>query len=261
MTDDTGRGNLDTPLETTRRFESACNLAFQDKTLLRRALTHRSFVNESRDFLQADNERLEFLGDAVLDFVTGEYLYHRFPEMAEGALTSLRSALVRRETLARFATRLSLGDYLLLGRGEADTGGRTRPAILCAGFEALVGALYLDQDLGAVKGLLLPLLEPVLPSLAEAAANKDAKSRLQEWSQSELQTTPRYQTVGEEGPDHAKIFTVQVTLNGQVWGTGSGSSKRRASQEAAANALKNLRASQAAVTPARNGLDPSRPAG
>jgi ribonuclease-3 len=223
-------------LQAALRFEADTGLVFHDKTLLQRALTHRSFINETRDFLLADNERLEFLGDAVLDFVIGEYLYNRFPEMREGALTNLRAALVRQETLASLATDLDLGSYLLLGRGEADSGGRERPATLCAGFEAIVGALYLDQGLTAVQGLLMPMVDPILPGLVAQAKEKDAKSRLQEWSQGTLQATPRYETVSESGPDHAKIFTVEVVINDEVYGVGQGHSKQKASQEAAARA-------------------------
>jgi ribonuclease-3 len=231
-------------MEMALRFEAASGLRFYDKTLLQRALTHRSYINESRLFLEADNERLEFLGDAVIDFIVGEYLYHRFPEMREGALTNLRAALVREETLAIFGRELDLGRYLTLGRGESDSGGRDRSAILCAGFEALIGALFLDQDLDAVKELLFPLIEPVLPELAAAAAAKDAKSRLQEWSQSQFRSTPRYHTESEDGPEHAKLFTVQVIIKGQVWGVGHGKSKQSASQEAATDALRHVEAQQ-----------------
>lgn len=238
------RANGHLPMEMAARFEAASGLRFYDKTLLQRALTHRSYINESRLFLEADNERLEFLGDAVIDFIVGEYLYHRYPEMREGALTNLRAALVREETLAIFGREINLGRFLLLGRGEADSGGRDRSAILCAGFEALVGALYLDQDLDAVKELLFPLVEPVLPELAAAAAAKDAKSRLQEWSQSLFRSTPRYQTHREDGPEHAKLFTVQVFIKSNVWGVGHGKSKQVASQEAANDALRYVEAHQ-----------------
>ncbi|MBC8262746.1 MAG: ribonuclease 3, partial [Anaerolineales bacterium] len=132
------------------QLEKTLGITFNDKSLLQRALTHRSYINENPDHPLSDNERLEFLGDAVLDFLTAKYLYNRFPEMAEGQLTSLRAALVKRETLAHFATVLNLGPYLLLSRGEAESGGRKRQALLCATFEALVGAILLDQGLQAV---------------------------------------------------------------------------------------------------------------
>lgn len=237
MTNDS-RAQADGPLlDALRRFEESTGVLFRDKTLLQRALTHRSYVNESRLFLQADNERLEFLGDAVIDFVIGEHLYHRFPEMREGNLTNLRAALVREETLAEFARELNLGEFLQLGRGEADSGGRERPGILCASFEAVVGALFLDQGAHAVKQLIFPLVEPVLPDLVEAAAAKDAKSRLQEWSQSEFRETPRYHTLAQAGPDHDKLFTVAVMIGDAPWGIGQGRSKQQASQFAAAHAL------------------------
>ena len=231
-------------LEAAHRFEAASGLTFRDKTLLQRALTHRSYLNETRYLLQADNERLEFLGDAVLDFIVGEYLYNRFPEMREGMLTNLRAALVREETLALFAVQLNLGHHLVMGRGEAESGGRERPATLCASFEALVGALYLDQDLEAVKALLFPLVEPALPQFVDIAAYKDAKSRLQEWSQNTFRATPRYQTAQANGPDHDKQFTVHAVIDGHVWGIGQGKSKQVASMAAAAHALEYAEAHQ-----------------
>lgn len=231
-------------LEAAQRFEQVSGLTFRDKTLLQRALTHRSYLNETRYLLQADNERLEFLGDAVLDFIVGEYLYHRFPEMREGMLTNLRATLVREETLASFALDLDLGRHLLMGRGEAESGGRERPATLCAAFEALVGALYLDQDLEAVKELLFSLVEPALPEFVDIAAFKDAKSRLQEWSQNTFRATPRYHTASANGPDHDKQFTVHAVIQGHVWGIGYGRSKQTASQAAAASALLYVEAHQ-----------------
>jgi ribonuclease-3 len=226
--------------EAARRFEEASGLRFEDKTLLQRALTHRSYINESREFLLADNERLEFLGDAVLDFLVGEYLYNSFPEMREGQLTNLRAALVRQETLAQFAGQLDLGNYLIMGRGEDDMGGRQRPAILCGAFEALIGALYLDQGFIAVKRFMMSLVDPILPELVRWIEKKDAKSRLQELCQAHLHTTPQYRTATTEGPDHARLFTMHVLIDGEVWGTGQGPSKRIASQEAAASAIIRL---------------------
>ena len=224
-------------------LERKLGFAFADKSLLQRALTHRSYLNEHPLYPLEDNERLEFLGDAVLDFVTGEYLYHRFPEMAEGPLTNLRSALVRRETLARFAQSFGLGDYLQMGHGEVESGGRQRPATLCAAFEAVVGALYLDQGLGPVVALVEPLIGPEVGRTLKGNLDKDAKSRLQELAQGEMHSTPRYVTVAESGPDHAKEFIVQVTIEGVVYGQGSGPSKQRAAQAAARDALERFEAS------------------
>lgn len=227
-------------MATLSELEEALGLVFVDKTLLQRALTHRSYLNEHPDFPFEDNERLEFLGDAVLDFLAGEYLYHRFPELAEGPLTNLRSALVRRETLARFARHYRLGHYLLMGHGEAETGGRKRPATLCAAFEAVAGALYLDQGLAAVEHLLLPLVEPEVERIVQDSLDKDPKSQLQELAQGQMHATPRYRTVAEAGPDHAKEFSVQVAIGGVTYGQGTGASKQQAAQEAARKALELL---------------------
>jgi len=227
-------------------LENAIGLAFVDKSLLQRALVHRSYLNEHPEFGLEDNERLEFLGDAVLDFLIGEYLYHRFPELHEGPLTSLRSVLVRRDTLADFARHLSLGAHLMMGQGEASSGGRERPAILCAVFEALVGAVYLDRGLQTVRELLAPLIAPKVAQTLREQLDKDHKSRLQELTQSVLHHTPRYSTVEETGPEHAKTFTVQVTINGRPYGHGVGRSKQEAEQQAAQDALIHLESGGAA---------------
>lgn len=219
---------------------------FRDPSLLRRALTHRSFANEHPEEVLEDNERLEFLGDAVLDFIVAAFLYHRFPEMREGRLTSMRAALVRTETLARLAAEVGIDRELRLGRGEEGSGGRTRPPNLCAAFEAVVGALYLDQGLAAVQAWLEPMLGTVVERVLRAELDKDARSLLQEWSQARLGLTPVYRTVAAEGPDHAKAFTVQVSIGGQVVGEGSGRSKQAAARAAAEAAL--LRLAEAQIT-------------
>jgi len=221
-------------------LEESLGIVFGDKSLLTRALTHRSYLNEHPDAAFEDNERLEFLGDAVLDFLTAAYLYHRFPELAEGPLTSLRSALVRRDTLARFARQLHLDRYILMGHGEAEAGGRERPALLCAVFEALVGAVYLDQGIEAVQRLIRPLIEPEIVRIQQQHLDKDAKSLLQELAQGQLHHTPRYRTVAARGPEHAKEFTVQVSIGGKVYGEGRGPSKQQAAQAAARAAIKRL---------------------
>ena len=222
-------------------FEAVSGLRFRDHSLLQRALTHRSYLNEHPEFALEDNERLEFLGDAVLDFFVGEYLYHHFPEMREGRLTSLRAALVCEEALARFARALHLGDYLLMGHGEVESGGRKRPAILCATFEALIGALYLDQGMEAVDRFVRRLIEPEIARILAYDLDKDPKSLLQELSQGELQLTPTYRTVAVRGPDHAREFTVEALIGGRVYGRGVGRSKRAAAQEAAQQALQTLK--------------------
>jgi ribonuclease-3 len=221
-------------------FEKHSGISFNDKSLLTRALTHPSYLNEHPTDGLEDNQRLEFLGDAVLDFVSAELLYHRFPEASEGQLTRLRAALVRTETLARFARDHEVGPALQLGRGEQESGGRNRRTNLCAAFEALMGALYLDQGMGPVREYVLPLFEDALEDVISGDLDKDAKSRLQEWSQANLNTTPSYQTIGSRGPDHAKEFTVAVYLDGELTATGNGGSKQAAAQAAAAEALARL---------------------
>jgi ribonuclease-3 len=222
-------------------FEAVSGLTFRDHSLLQRALTHRSYLNEHPEFALEDNERLEFLGDAVLDFFIGEYLYHHFPEMREGRLTSLRAALVREETLSQFARALGLGDYLLMGHGEAENGGRKRPATLCAAFESLIGALYLDQGMEAVGKFMRRLIEPEVTRILTYDLDKDPKSLLQELSQGELQLTPAYRTVAVRGPDHAREFTVEAVIGGRVYGRGIGRSKRAAAQKSARQALRVLK--------------------
>ena len=221
--------------------EEILGLTFEDKTLLLRALTHRSYLNENPNFILEDNERLEFLGDAVLDFLTAEYLYHRFPEMREGDLTSLRAALVRTEALSRLARKIRLGRCLYLGHGEEAGGGRRRHAVLCGAFEALIGALYLDQDLSAVEAFVTPLLEPEVERILAKDLDKDPKSQLQELSQAELEITPHYRTVDESGPDHAKEFVVEAVIGNLTYGRGVGRSKQLAARAAAHAALVQLR--------------------
>lgn len=223
-------------------------LEFRDSVLLRRALTHRSYVNEHPELSIEDNERLEFLGDAVLDFVSGAWLYNRFPEADEGRLTSLRAALVKTEMLAEFALQLGLDRYLLLGKGEGESGGRKRTNVLADAFEAVVGAMYLDQGLDGVRLLVEPLFAPMLERIIEAELDRDAKSILQEWSQAEKGQTPRYRTTGAHGPDHARIFTVEVYIGSEVVGCGEGASKQAAAQAAAADAIRRLQV----VWPARS---------
>ncbi len=237
----------DDPFEIARAFQQHTGLTFANQSLIIRALTHRSSVNES-PFLIGDNERLEFLGDAVIGLVAAEFLYQRFPEKREGPLTAMRAYLVRKETLARFAREIDLNRHLLMGRGEVDSGGRERDSTLSSGFEAVVGALYLDQGMEAVKAFLIPFFRPELERLQTDQLTKDAKSRLQEWSQAELKETPSYVTIGATGPDHDREFTVEVRIGGRVYGTGSGKSKQQAAQAAAQDALEHLAAHQQQIT-------------
>jgi ribonuclease-3 len=225
-------------MTTLEQFQQRLDYSFRDLALLQRALTHRSYINENPQDAVEDNERLEFLGDAILDFVTGLLLYNRYPEMSEGRMTSMRAALVRTETLARLASYLGVGDVLRLGKGEDESGGRTRPANLCAAVEALTGAIFLDQGIDAVRKVIEPHFVPAADAILARDMDRDAKSLLQEWSQAALGHTPRYQTVRTEGPDHNRRFTVQVIIDGRMYGEGSGRSKQGAAQCAAEKALK-----------------------
>ena len=237
-------------MDDLRALEERLNVRFNDFSLLLRALTHRSFLNENADAVLQDNERLEFLGDAVLDFIVGAYLYDRFPELDEGELTSLRAALVRAETLAGFARTCHLGYYLRLGQGESESGGRERIPTLCAAFEAVIGALYLDQGLPAVEALVEPMIAPALAKIQADSLHKDARSEFQVWAQARFNITPRYEVVAAEGPDHDKTFTLRVLVGEEDWGSGQGRSKQSASQSAATAALERAMALEASETEA-----------
>ncbi len=220
-------------------FQQSFGISFRDPSLLLRALTHRSYRNEHPEALE-DNERLEFLGDAVLDFLVGAWLYNSYPEMSEGQLTRLRSALVGNNQLASFAQQINLGDMVLLGKGEAEGGGRKRAVLLGSMFEALIGALYLDQGVAGVQAFFEPFLARAVTQILNENSDLDAKSFLQEWSQSRGLGTPSYQLVSARGPDHSKIFEVEVQIAGKVYGKGEGPSKQIATKNAARSALKFL---------------------
>jgi ribonuclease III len=224
-------------LESASDLNRRLNLPFKNLSLLTRALTHRSYVNENPASLE-DNERLEFLGDAVLDFIVGAWAYNRFPEMPEGDLTRVRSAIVRNDQLANFSRRIGLGGALRLGRGEASSGGSERDTLLGSAFEALIGALYLEAGLGAVEAFVNPILDDVQGYILDEI--QDPKSRLQEWAQAEKMGTPQYVTVSARGPDHAKEFEVEVRIQGTPYGRGHGTSKGVAARIAAQTALEAL---------------------
>jgi ribonuclease-3 len=234
----------ETTEESAEAFAQRIGLGFNDRFLLMRALTHRSYLNEHPEALE-QNERLEFLGDAILDFLVGEWLYQRFPEMPEGDLTRMRSALVQTESLAAFARQIDLGRALRLGRGEAHSGARQRSPILCDAFEALVGAIYLDQGLGAVKSFIEPFMTQATEVLLTSKGLMDSKSRLQEWSQGRGFPAPQYETKDIHGPDHARVFEVEVKVQGKLLGVGQGPNKQAASKAAAADALRHIQSDAA----------------
>jgi ribonuclease-3 len=223
------------------RIQAALGHEFEQTELLERALTHPSYVNEHAEDAIGHNQRLEFLGDAVLDFVVGEWVFRRFPLLSEGPMTRLRAALVRTETLAHFASIAGIGPVLRLGRGEEASGGRSRPANLCDAFEAVIGALYLDAGLEAVRRYLGPHITKFAEETLANESAVDDKSRLQELCQAEVGLTPRYRIVSEDGPDHLKTFVAEVLVGSAVLGRGSGSSKQAAEQAAAASARLSLR--------------------
>lgn len=224
---------------TPEEFIQVANLPIADPHLVRRALTHRSYINEHPEVLE-DNERLEYLGDAALDFLTAAWLYNRFPEMDEGELTRLRSALVRTGQLAEFARQIHLGDAILLGRGEELTGGRTRAALLCDAFESLIGAIYIDSGIETVAEYMEPKIAAVVEMILEDDSLVDPRSLLQMWAQSELGETPRYRTVESHGPDHEREFVVEVKVGQLSPAVGRGRSKQEAAQDAAAQALETI---------------------
>jgi ribonuclease-3 len=218
-------------------LESILGVHFQDPTLLRLALTHRSYIYEAAGEGQTSNERLEFLGDSILALVSADFLYRAFPHLTEGELTDVRAVLVRTETLARFARDINLGNYLLMGRGEQHTGGGQR--VLASAFEAVLGAIYLDQGLAVVQQFLTPRLEPIAFNIVSKRLFKDNKSLFQELAQAHDGITPSYRLVGQEGPSHNREFTVEVLLGDRVAGRGQGRNKQIAEQEAAHAALLN----------------------
>ena len=213
-------------------LEEALGIHFQNPDLLHMALTHRSYIYETAGAGLSSNERLEFLGDSILAFISADYLYHTFPELNEGELSDLRAALVRGETLANFARAIKLGNFLLMGKGEQGS-----QRILASAFEAVLGAIYLDQGLEAVQRFLMPRLEPLAHHIVAKRLFKDHKSLFQELAQAHDGITPSYRLVSQEGPSHKREFTVEVLLGEQVAGRGQGRNKQAAEQEAARKAL------------------------
>ena len=222
------------------RLEETLGVSFADSTLLSLALTHPSAPNEHPQAFSASNQRLEFLGDSFLDYVAARELYMRQPELAEGSLTELRSAVVRGEALARVARDISLGSYLLMGQGEESSGGRERDSNLAAAVEALVGAVLLDRGMDDAYAVTLRLLEPELDRVIRDGAPKDPKSRLQELMQGMGKGSPVYTTVAENGLGHERTFEIEVALDDGVVGRGSGRRKVDGEREAAIEALKAL---------------------
>lgn len=220
-------------------LQVALGYQFRDIEFLRTAVTHRSYLNEHKSASE-HNERLEFLGDAVLEMVTTEYLYLTYPDKPEGELTTWRSALVKGEHLAEIAQELNLGESLRMSRGEAKSGGRQKAYLLANVFEAVLGALYLDGGMSVAKQVIDRLVIPRLPAIIASGSHIDAKSRLQELAQEHENVTPEYRVIAESGPDHAKEFTVGAYLGKRKAGEGKGANKQSAEQAAAKDALTKL---------------------
>jgi ribonuclease-3 len=218
-------------------------ISFRQKSLLEQAFVHSSYLNENPDFGQPSNERLEFLGDAVLNFVVTQKLYKEFPKLFEGELTEIRASLVCRDSLAKLASSLKLGDWLLLGRGEEASGGRAKVSNLANAMEALVGALYLDQGLGKARRFILRELKLELGKIQAGKTSPNYKALVQELIQGQKKPTPVYRLVEVTGPDHSKQFTAEILVEGQALGRGTGKSKKDAESQAARAAWEKLRCS------------------
>ncbi len=219
------------------KLEQNLGVKFSNTELLKTALTHRSFLNEHHDDNLQNNERLEFLGDAVLEMISTEFLFKKYPDRSEGELTSFRSALVKTTSLSETSTELGLGEFIRMSKGEEVTGGRERPYILANTFEAILGAIYLDQGYEIARKFVEQKLLPKITSIIENRLDIDPKSKLQEISQEVLNFTPVYELVSANGPDHSKVFVMCVKIRNKVFGTGEGKSKQEAEQNAAQNAL------------------------
>ncbi len=222
------------------KLENKLKISFDDKKLYKRALVHKSYANEKKISIK-DNERLEFLGDAVLDLSISSYLFEKYTDLSEGDLAKMRSVLVNELMLSKKAKELELGQYLLLGKGEENTGGRNRKSILADTMEALLGAIYLDKNFEYVNKFIIDFFKEDIKKVEQGNYIKDYKTNLQELIQKNNTGRPIYEVLSAEGPDHNKIFTVRVKFKNQILGKGKAKTKKEAQQEAAKKALKNLK--------------------
>lgn len=229
-----------TPEERVSRLEERLGTTFSDRALAVTALTHKSYSNEHKLDACPDNERLEFLGDAVVDLAVGHRLMERFPEADEGELSKLRASIVNEDGLARVARAMGLGELLRLGRGEELTGGREKESLLADTFEAVVGALYLSNGMGGVMAFVDRIFAGPFQDAAEGRQGQDFKSLLQEKAQGQLHAAPKYRVVAESGPEHEKRFEVEVTVGDAVLARSTGRSKKEAEQAAAREALERM---------------------
>ena len=223
-----------------KALQKSLGVSFRQPDLLKQALVHSSYVNENPTYTTGHNERLEFLGDAVLDFIVADKLYREFSHLSEGEMTKLRAVMVRRDTLAHIARSIKLGDFLYMGKGEDASGGRNKTPNLAGALEAVIAAVYIDLGIDVAAEMVNGLLDEEWQKLTSRASDIDYKSKLQELTQSRYQSTPEYRLVSESGPDHSKIFKVEVIINKKVLGTTTGKSKKLAETEAARLALQQL---------------------
>jgi ribonuclease III len=230
------------PEQRVLLLEERLKLTFSDRSLALSALTHKSYINEHREDGTTHNERLEFLGDAVVDLAISHRLMERFPQAAEGELSRLRALIVNEEGLARVARTIRLGELLLLGKGEERTGGREKSSVLADALEAVIGAVYLGSGLTRVMELVDHHFGEALEGVAEGRSGFDYKTRLQEEVQTRLRTSPRYRVVGESGPDHEKLFEIEVAIGESLYARATGRSKKEAEQSAARQTLEMLAA-------------------
>lgn len=220
------------------KLQSLLNVQFTDTSVLLSAITHRSYLNEHREASWEHNERLEFLGDAVLELVVTDYLYIKYPEKPEGELTAVRAALVNTVSLSATSEQMGINQYLLMSKGEAKDTGRARQYILANAFEACIGAIYLDQGYEKAKEFIAGRLFGKTDEIVRNRLWQDAKSRFQELSQEQVSVTPTYETIAQDGPDHDRVFTVGVYLKKELVAEGKGCSKQEAEQQAAEQAIK-----------------------
>ncbi len=228
-------------MNSVKEFQEIIGYKFSDEKYLRIALTHSSYAHENKDRKVKYNERLEFLGDSVLGLIVSKYIFENYPDLPEGNLTKIRAAVVCEKTLYECALNIDLGKYMILGRGEEHTGGRTRPSILSDAYEALIAAIFLDSNLDTVREWVLGQLYEFIEAAVKGKISKDFKTEFQEEAQVRGDVNIRYKVVGSSGPDHNKSFLVNVYLDDVLMGEGEGSSKKKAEQNAAKCALAKLR--------------------
>lgn len=233
--------HIDEYIENIKSLEQKIEYSFKDKKKLLLALTHSSYANERKSEKLASNERLEFLGDAVLNIVTSDYIYNNYPSLPEGEMTKTRASIVCESSLMKCAVKINLGNYLLLGKGEELTGGRTRTSILSDAFEALIGAIYLDGGLEKAREFISTSMKDIYSSLESGELFSDFKTQFQEIIQKTSDQKIVYRILEEKGPDHNKVFVAQLSVGDMVYGTGEGRSKKEAEQNAAMEALEKLK--------------------